>query len=316
MLDTALVGTGGMMPLPNRFLTSMALRFNGRMLMVDCGECTQVSLKLLGWGFKNIEIICYTHFHADHIAGLPGLLLTIGNSDRTEPLRLVGPCGLRTVVESLCVIAQEIPFPLEIIEIPYHKDASFSELTLGEFLIRACPVDHRIPCFAYSFEFKRAGRFDVDRAKKNDVPMSVWNRLQKNEPVVLDGRVFTPDMVLGTPRKSIKVSYCTDTRPTAALPEFVSESDLFICEGLYGELDKLPKTASHKHMIFQEAATIAKKGFVKELWLTHFSPAMPVPEMFINSAREIFSNAYVGKDRMTKIIRYEDTENIDANETL
>ncbi|MDR3240357.1 MAG: ribonuclease Z [Clostridiales bacterium] len=308
MLDVALLGTGGMMPLPNRFLTSLLLRFNGRMLMVDCGECTQVTLKLLGWGFKNIDIICFTHFHADHIAGLPGLLLTVGNSDRTEPVWLVGPPGLRSVAESLCVIAQDIPFPLEIIELPYTRSAPPETLALGEFLISVCPVDHRVPCFAYSMEFKRAGRFDMARAQDNNVPLAAWNRLQKNETVTIDGRVFTPDMVLGPPRKSIKTSYCTDTRPVALLKDFVRDSDLFICEGLYADTEKLPKAVAHKHMIFQEAARIARAAQVKELWLTHFSPSLTAPESFVNAARDIFPNTTAGKDRMTKTIRYEEDD--------
>ena len=98
MIDVALLGTGGMMPMPERFLSSMLLRINGRLILVDCGEGTQVTLKMLGWGFKAIDTICFTHYHADHISGLPGMLLTIGNSGRTEPVKLIGPPGLKKVV--------------------------------------------------------------------------------------------------------------------------------------------------------------------------------------------------------------------------
>jgi len=305
MLDAALLGTGGMMPLPGRYLTSLLLRFKGRLLMVDCGEGTQVTLKQLGWGYKNLDAICFTHFHADHISGLPGLLLTIGNSGREEPITLIGPPGMGVVARSLCIIAQELPFEVNIAELPYERGVT-RRLRLGDYEISALAVEHRIPCFAYAFEFKRAGRFDPDKAKLNNVPMQAWNRLQKYETVTLDGAEYTPDMVLGPPRTPIKLSYCTDTRPVAELPEFVKDSDLFICEGLYGEADMLEKTASHKHMIFQEAAAVAKAGGVQELWLTHFSPAMAFPEHFINAARSIFPNSVIGKDRMNKTVHYRD----------
>ena len=306
MLDAALLGTGGMMPLPGRFLSSMLLRFGGRLVMVDCGEGTQVTLKLLGWGYKNLDAICFTHFHADHIAGLPGLLLTVGNSGREEPLTLIGPPGIGVVARCLCIIAQDLPFDVNVVELPYEHGSPPQQYKLGNFYISALSVDHRVPCFAYAFEFKRAGRFDIEKAKHNNVPMQAWNRLQKYETVISNGNKYTPDMVLGPPRTPIKAAYCTDTRPIKELPEFVKNSDLFICEGLHGEPEMLAKTASHKHMIFQEAAGIAKEGGVQELWLTHFSPALTSPEVCINAARAIFPNTYAGKDRMNKTINYRD----------
>jgi ribonuclease Z len=165
-------------------------------------------------------------------------------------------------------------------------------------------MDHRIPCFAYSFEFKRVGRFDVEKAKANNVPLKAWNRLQNNETVNIDGNQYTPDMVLGPERTPIKLSYCTDTRPTKKLPSFIEGSDLFICEGLHGDLDMHAKTVAHKHMMFHEAAELAKAGNVNELWLTHFSPALISPENYIDSTRSIFPNTHIGKDRMNKTINY------------
>jgi ribonuclease Z len=306
MLDVSLLGTGGMMPLPNRFLTSLLLRFKGRMLMIDCGEGTQVAMKILGWGFKNVDAMCFTHFQGDHMAGLPGLLLTIGNSGREEPLALIGPEGLGRIVSSLCVIAQEVPFELKIFELPHKPGNTPAPVGVGEFEIKACPMDHRIPCFGYSFEFKRAGRFSPEKAKLNNVPMAYWSRLQKGELVDIDGFSYTPGMILGPPRKSIKVTYCTDSRPVAALPDFAKGSDLLICEGLYGEIEKLDKAIAHKHMIFQEAARVAKEAEVKELWLTHFSPSLTSPEAFVPEARKIFEATVAGKDRMSKTIKYED----------
>jgi len=303
MIDVALVGTGGMMPLPGRFLSSMLCRVNGRMILFDCGEGTQVSLRLLGWGFKQIDMICFTHFHGDHVSGLPGLLLTMANAERTEPLKLFGPTGLEHVVKSLCVIAQDLPFPLEFYE--WDGRNIYNE---GTLTIKTLPLHHRAPCFAYSVELSRRGKFDPARAKDQNIPLQIWSALQKqnDEPIVYNGITYTSDMVLGEPRKGLKLVFCTDTRPVAALPSFVQDADLFICEGLYGDADKQEKTASRKHMTFQEAAQIARQANAHEMWLTHFSPAMPDPYNYLDNATAIFTNTKVGKDRMTKTLIYED----------
>ncbi len=304
MIDVALVGTGGMMPLPNRFLASLLCRINGGMVLFDCGEGTQVSLRILGWGFKEIDIICFTHFHADHISGLPGLLLTIGNTGRSEPVRLIGPPGIASVVRGLCVVAQELPFNLEFYE--WRPDTL--SYYAGDFTIDALPVYHRMPCFSYTVNLPRRGRFDPERAKANGVPLKIWSRLQKqnDESIVYEGKTYTSDMVMGAPRRGIKLAYCTDTRPTAWLPDFVSEADLFVCEGLYGDPEKDAKAAAHMHMSFREAAEIAAKGNVKEMWLTHFSPAMPNPFDYKNTAKNIFPNTRIGRDRMFKTLRFDD----------
>lgn len=300
MLDVALLGTGGMMPLPNRFLTSMLCRFNGRLLMIDCGEGTQITLKLLGWGFKNIDVICFTHFHADHISGLPGLLLTIGNSGRTEPITLVGPKGLKNVVERLCVIAPELQF-----EINFQEIENETNLKFNDFLVSSILVDHGLPCFAYSVNIERKGKFNVNKAKELDLPKRYWSVLQRNEEVEYRGKIYTGDMVLGEQRKGFKISYCTDSRPTQSLPEFIKDADLFICEGIYGEDEKLNKAIEHKHMLFSEAASLAKKGNVNELWLTHYSPALLEPESLIHFAKDIFDNVHCGYDRKTISFKFD-----------
>jgi len=302
MIDVALVGTGGMMPLPGRFLSSMLCRVNGKMILFDCGEGTQVSLRILGWGFKQIDMICFTHFHGDHISGLPGLLLTMANAERTEPLKLFGPQGLQYVVKSLCVIAQDLPFPLEFYEWEGRNTYTDDMLTISTL-----PLNHRAPCLAYCVELARRGKFDPERAKMQNIPLAVWSQLQKQneEPIVYNGMAYTSDMVLGAPRKGLKLVFCTDTRPVKDLPSFAKDADLFICEGLYGDPDKQEKTAFRRHMTFQEAAEIARAANVKEMWLTHFSPAMPDPYNYLENATDIFANTKVGKDRMTKTLVFE-----------
>ncbi|MCX7924016.1 MAG: ribonuclease Z [Clostridia bacterium] len=301
MLEVCLLGTGGMMPLPGRWLTALVLRYNGRMILVDCGEGTQIPLKTLGWGFKAIDAICFTHYHADHIAGLPGMLLTLGNSGREAPLTLMGPPELEKVIKGITVIAPELPFELNFEQLSGNHGESKK---IDDIIIHSFPVNHTLPCLAYCIEIKRAGKFDLEKAKKHGVPMKLWSRLQKGEAMELEGRLFTPDMVLGEERKGLKVCYTTDTRPTEELAGFIENSDLFICEGMYSEDEKLQKAIDKKHMLFSEAAKLAKQGNVQELWLTHYSPALTEPEEHLHVASSIFSNTIAGKDLMTKTLSF------------
>lgn len=303
LLDVCLLGTGGMMPLPNRYLTALLVRNKGKMILIDCGEGTQVPLKLIGWGFKNIDAICFTHYHADHVAGLPGLLLTIGNSGRVEPLTILGPPGLKEVVNGMLVIAPELPFKIELVEL---SDDCEDIAAIDDFLIHSIPAEHSIPCLSYSIEIKRTGKFNIEKAQALDIPKQYWNALQKGETVELNGKIYTNDMVLGEERKGLKVSYCTDTRPTDFLNQLITNSDLLVCEGMYGEDEKIPKAIDKKHMTFSEAATLAKNANVKELWLTHYSPALVTPEEYIHFATEIFENTKVGYDLMNKSLVFED----------
>ena len=292
MLDICLLGTGGMMPLPYRWLTAMMARYNGKSILIDCGEGTQVAMKEKGWSPKPIDIICFTHFHADHISGLPGMLLTMGNAERTEPLLIIGPKGVTRVVNALRVIAPELPFPIECLEIE-EREQTFE---FDGFSIRAFRVQHNVTCYGYTIQVNRAGRFDVDKAKSNGIEQKYWSRLQKGEIIETESGVFTPDMVLGEARKGLKVTYCTDTRPTDSIRENAKDADLFICEGMYGEPEKAQKAVEHKHMTFYEAAHIAKDAGVKQMWLTHYSPSLTRPEEYMQAVRKIFPESYAGKD--------------------
>ena len=235
MLDICLLGTGGMMPLPYRWLTSLMARYQGISILIDCGEGTQIAMKEKGWSPKPIDVICFTHFHADHISGLPGMLLTMGNAERTEPLLLIGPKGLTRVVNALRVIAPELPFEIHCRELTEPEQT----IAFEGFHIEAYRVNHNVICYGYNIVVERIGRFDVERANALQIPRKYWNRLQKGEIIEEDGKTFTPDMVLGAPRKGIKVTYCTDTRPTESIVRNAAGADLFICEGMYGEPDKV-----------------------------------------------------------------------------
>lgn len=300
MLDVCLLGTAGMLPLPNRFLTSLLLRYQGNLFLIDCGEGTQVSLRMQGWGLKQLGCICITHFHADHIAGLPGLLLTIGNSGRTEPLTIIGPAGLTDIVSSLCIIAPELPFTVQCIEITDDTQ----QFIFGHLTISILPVKHCIPCFAYRFNVQRQPKFLADKAKQLNIPVSAWSLLQSGKSVQINDITYLPSDVLDHPRRGIQVCYATDLRPSPTLEAFAKESDLFICEGNYAEDDQLIKAKKNKHCLFSESAQMAKHAQVKKLWLTHFSAALDNPNQFLSNATEIFLNTIIGYDRLTETLRF------------
>lgn len=301
MLDVCLLGCGGMMPLPYRWLTALLTRFNGSSLLIDCGEGTQIAIKEKGWSFKPIDVICFTHYHGDHISGLPGLLLTMGNADRREPLTLIGPKGLERVVNALRVIAPELPFPIIYKEI----EGAEQVFEMNGYRLKAFRVNHNVLCYGYTLEIDRAGKFDPERAREEGIPQMYWKHLQKGETVEYEGRTLTPDLVLGPPRKGLKLTYTTDTRPTNSIRENAKNSDLFICEGMYGEKEKAAKAVEYKHMTFYEAAQLAKDAEVGELWLTHYSPSMPYAEEYMDEVRKIFPGTKAGKDKMSTELKFE-----------
>jgi len=304
MLDVCLLGTSGMMPLPGRWLTALMTRYNGSSLLIDCGEGTQITIREKGWSFHSIDTICFTHYHGDHISGLPGLLLSMGNAGRLEPVTLIGPKGLERVVNSLRVIAPELPFEIIFLEL-----ASLGETILvNGYEINAFQVRHNVICYGYSIIIRRGGRFFMERAVENQVPQKFWNRLQKGDTIVDGEFTYIPEMVIGPERKGIKLTYCTDTRPIKAIIDNAKDSDLFICEGMYGEKDKDAKAKEYKHMTFIEAAKLAKAAQVSELWLTHYSPSLVRPEDFIGDAKRIFANTKPGKDRKSITLEFDQDE--------
>lgn len=303
MLDVCLLGTAGMMPLPHRWLTALMTRYNGSNLLIDCGEGTQIAVKEKGWSFKPIDVICFTHYHADHISGLPGLLLTMGNAERHEPLTLIGPKGLERVVGALRMIAPELPFPIKFIELTEPKQT----IEINGYKLTAFKVNHNITCYGYTIEIDRAGRFQMDKAIEQNIPKKYWSRLQKGEVIEdEDGRTLTQEMVLGPARKGIKLTYCTDTRPTQSLVDAATGSDLLICEGMYAEKDKIDKAKQYKHMTFYEAAKVAKSAEVGEMWLTHFSPSLVHGESYMDAVKKIFANSHLGKDGKSVELEFED----------
>jgi ribonuclease Z len=305
MIDVSLLGTGGTLPLPNRFLSSVLLRNGGNLILIDSGEGTQVSLRMLGWGLKDIGTILITHFHADHISGLPGLLLTIGNSGRTrdEPLTIIGPKNIQRVVDSLRIIAPQLPYPVRCREMLGSPNEVFS---IGELQVRTCLADHDMMCLAFRFDLDRAPAFQPERAKAIGVPIQQWKLLQRGQPVEFNGRTVLPEEVLGPPRPGLALGFVTDSRPTQRLVEFFTDVDLLITEATYGDPADQPKAIENKHMTFAEAAAMGAAARAKKLWLTHFTPAMPNPDYFRKEAEAVYPDVVIGHERLSTTLSFVD----------
>lgn len=297
MIDVALLGSGGSMPIPDRFLTSTLINYQGKKILIDCGEGCQVSMKLIGWGFKSIDIICLTHFHGDHLFGLPGLLSTIGNCGRTDSIIIMGPKGLENILKGLKELLPYLPYEL----IAYENPDSYA---FEQLEIKTINLDHSTICLGYQFIIKRRPKFDILKAERNKVPKILFSKLQKGEKIVFEKKIYTPDMVLGEARKGIKICIITDTRPINTIPQFIKDSNLFICEGTYGDEADIEKAIKNKHMTYSEAAGLAKAGNVREMILTHFSPIMLDPSLYLKNATNIFSNTIIGEDRLIKQLNF------------
>lgn len=305
MIDLTLLGCGGNVPMPNRFLSSLFINYKGRKMLIDCGEGTQIAMKKYNCGFKNIDLILITHLHGDHIIGLIGLLQTMGNSGKTDDLTIVGPIGIIDAIKAIKVLVEYLPYKVNIIENP-KQTFSLEHDILKDIDISTINLDHSTECIGYSLYFKRKPKFDREKAILNQVPQNLWKKLQENSSAIYKDKTYYADMVLGENRRGIKLSFITDTRPTFEIPEFIYESDLFICEGMYGDDLDISKAVKNKHMTFRESASLANAGNVDKLLLTHFSPSIENPKDFIQNATNLFEDTIIGEDGLTLKLSYTD----------
>lgn len=302
MIDVVLLGTGGMMPLPHRWLSSLLIRVQGTITLFDCGEGTQIAWRTTGWSLRRLGAICISHTHADHIAGLPGLLHAVANTGRIDSITIYGPAGLQGVVQGLRTIAPYLPYSLRVIELESGQHFALP----GGLLGRCVEGVHALPVLAYRADLPRKRPFLTHRAMALGVPQRFWSALQDGLMVEWDARRVVPDQVLGPERPGLALAYVTDTRPTPAISELVQGVDLLVSEATYGDDADAEKAIRNSHMTFREAATLARGARAGRLWLTHFSPGLDEPPAWITNATDVFADTVVGSDGLVTSLNFGD----------
>ena len=307
MIEITLLGTAALFPTPERALTAAVLSCNGRSILFDCGEGTQSAARKAGVSLMKTDVIALTHYHGDHTLGLPGLLQTLHNLERKETLYIVGPAGLQEEMEPVFKLARRTAYPVELLEI------SADGLKLSELhanwstaaKLTAFKTEHRVPSQGYCFTLERAGKFLPDKATELGVPVNQWGILQKGQRIRLGDNVILPEQVLGSPRKGLKFLFTGDTMACENLVVAAEDADLMICEATYGENEQAQQAAEYGHMTFAQAAEIARKARVKQLWLAHYSQMIKNPQAYLPNATAIFENTLCGKDSMSKTLRFD-----------
>ncbi|MCD6120988.1 MAG: ribonuclease Z [Spirochaetales bacterium] len=306
-LEAFVLGTGGMMPLPNRSLTSILLRRNGELFLFDCGEGTQVSLRKLNLKWKKITAVFISHTHADHITGLPGILMLSSQVEREEPLYIIGPPKVKEYVEAnRKILDMFINYEIIVKEITKPGVVFSTE----EFSISAFKLFHSKPCMGYTLEEKeRPGVFYPEKALKLGVPRGpLWSKLQAGNDVTLDnGREITPSQIMGPKRRGRKFSFVTDTALVDTITENVNNSDLFICEGMFTE-DLKESAKEKKHLTAIQAASIARKANAGKLGLIHYSPRYTERDLkkLLSEAKSIFPESFLTRELQAIDIPYID----------
>ena len=306
-MEAFVLGCGGMMPLPYRHLTSVLLRRDGDLFLFDGGEGTQVSLRRLNLKWKKINAIFVSHTHADHVTGLPGIMMLSAQVDRTEPLYIYGPPKIAEYIEtSRKVLDMYINYPVVVKEITapcvVHEGDGF--------YIRAFPLSHTKTCVGYTLEeLDRPGEFNPEAAMNLGIPRGpLWGKLQHGESVTAEsGITVTPEQVMGKSRSGRKFSFVTDTQYLPSIAKEVRGSDLLICEGMFAE-ELADQAKEKKHMTARQAGTVARDAQVRRMAMIHYSPRYTDRELdvLLEQAREVYPGAELTRDRMHCEIPYVD----------
>ena len=308
MLTITLLGTAATMPLPDRALTAAVAECGGHSLLFDCGEGTQTAARRAGVNLMKMDAVCLTHYHGDHIFGLPGLLQTLGAQGRTRPLLLVGPKGLAGIWSAVRALTGPLPYAVRLQEAdgPLALDALSEGWPTGAVL-RPFATRHRVPSRGYRLDLPRSGRFDPAKARALNVPVPAWKLLQRGQSIPLEnGVVVAPADVLGPARRGLRFVFSGDTAPCPALEQAAQNADLFLCDATYPDNEQEAQAKQWGHSTFAQGAAIAKKADVRRFWLMHYSPMILEPEAALPNAQAVFPAAECGFDGKQIILQYDE----------
>lgn len=310
MLTITLLGTAATMPLPDRALTAAVAECGGHSLLFDCGEGTQTAARRAGVNLMKLDAICLTHYHGDHIFGLPGLLQTLGCQGREKPLTLFGPAeGMEPVWNALAALTGPQPYPIHVVPLGA-EPVALESLAAGwpaGAVLTPFHTRHRVPSRGYRLDLPRAGRFDPAKAKALGVPVQQWKLLQRGEAVTLEnGSTIQPERVLGAPRRGLSFVFSGDTAPCAALEQAASGADLLLCDATYPDDSYLAQAKQYGHSTFRQDALLAQKAQARRLGLMHYSPIITDPEAALPVAAEVFPAAECGFDGKQWTLQYDE----------
>lgn len=307
MINITLLGTSALVPLPDRAETAAQLVCGGHSILFDCGEGTQTAARKAGVSLIKTDVIALTHYHGDHIFGLPGLLQTMNMMGRTEPLTLIGPGDMEKELEHMIPLIGWLPYELKLMTIPA-EGVELNTISRGwpdGARLIPFPTVHRVVSQGYVFELPRAGKFMPDKAKALGVPTNQWRFLQKGESVQLGEQTIAPEMVMGPKRKGLKVVFSGDTAACEALERASEGADLLLCEATYGENEQGQLAMDHGHMNFAQAGQLAAKAQVKQLWLMHYSQMVEDPMEYLPNTQTHFPGAECGFDGKAVTLQFE-----------
>ena len=310
MLTITLLGTAATMPLPDRALTAAVAECGGHALLFDCGEGTQAAARRAGVNLMKLDAICLTHYHGDHIFGLPGLLQTLGCQGRVRPLTIYGPEGMGDIWPALRTLAGPLPYPVKAEQVMGTEPISLNALSdrwPAGAALTPIRTRHRVPSRGYRLDLPRAGRFAPEKARKLGVPVPQWKLLQRGESVTLEnGQTIGPEAVLGPARRGLRFVFSGDTAPCAALEQAAEKADLFICDATYPDNEQEDQAKQWGHSTFAQGAKIARDAGVRRFWLAHYSPMITDPEEALPRAQAIFPAAECGFDGKQIILQYDE----------
>jgi ribonuclease Z len=301
-LDLVFLGTAGSMPTTDRSPTALLLRRGGDRLLFDCAEGTQRQMLRSSVGLLDLREVFLTHYHADHYLGLPGMLKTFALRGREVPITIYGPPGLGDLFGSLRRIFGKLTYPYELVEL-----RPGDELDRADHRISVFSVAHSVSSIGYAFvEGDRPGRFDVEAADALGVPGGPERgALQRGETVTVgDGRLVTPEQVLGEPRPGRTVVIAGDTAPCQGVVEVARGADLLVHEATFLE-DERERARETSHSTAREAAEVARECEVGMLALTHLSSRYFGPEV-AREARAVFADTVVPRDFDIIEIRFQE----------